>query len=215
LVLERWAPIESRKRVLSYKDANLMYSEDSVVESSNRGKATYTPEETLKGAAPAQRRCYQTPSRRRGPGAQRGFTVVELLIVIAILMTISALAIPSLMAAMDAARVARAVGDIETIEDAITLYEVIYGRLPDDLTQVGYGGLLDPWGSPYEYLNHTTMRGNGKARKDRFLVPLNDDYDLYSAGKDLATVPPITAPASQDDILRASSGSYLGLASQF
>jgi general secretion pathway protein G len=157
-------------------------------------------------------------TKPRGPrplGKQRGFTLVELLIVCAVLMTISAIAIPSLLSAMDAARIARAVGDMEAIESGVTLYQVIYGEPPDDLTQVGYGGLLDPWRTPYQYLNHATMKGNGKARKDRFLVPLNDDYDLYSMGKDGKSVSPITAKPSQDDIIRAGSGDYLGLASQF
>jgi len=134
---------------------------------------------------------------------------------IAIVLTIAAIAVPNLMAALDAARIARAVSDIHTLEDEITLYLTIYGQFPDSLTQIGYGGLLDPWGNPYQYLNHATMRGNGQARKDRFLVPLNSDYDLYSMGKDGASVPPLTAPTSQDDIVRASNGSYVGLASQF
>jgi general secretion pathway protein G len=55
----------------------------------------------------------------------------------------------------------------------------------------------------------------GKWRKDRFLVPLNSDYDLYSMGKDGCTVAPITAKASHDDILRANNGSYVGLASKY
>jgi general secretion pathway protein G len=148
-------------------------------------------------------------------GKQHGFTLIELLMVCAVLMTISAIAIPSLLSAMDSARIARAVGDMEAIESGVTLYQVIYGQLPDDLTQVGYGDLLDPWRTPYQYLNHATMKGNGQARKDRFLVPLNDDYDLYSMGKDGTSVSPITAKASQDDIIRAGSGDYLGLASQF
>ena len=59
------------------------------------------------------------------------------------------------------------------------------------------------------------MKGNGKARKDRFLVPLNSDYDLYSKGKDGKSSSPITASDSQDDVIRASDGSYVGLASQF
>ena len=40
-----------------------------------------------------------------------GFTVLELLIVVAIVLTISAIAVPNLMAAIDQARIARAVGD--------------------------------------------------------------------------------------------------------
>ena len=145
----------------------------------------------------------------------RGFTLVELLIVVAVFLTICAIAIPNLMAAMDQARIARAVSEIHTLEDEITLYLTINGTLPDDLSQVGFGTYNDPWGNPYQYLNHSTMKGNGHARKDRFLVPLNSDYDLYSMGKDGQSVSPITAKTSQDDIIRASDGSYDGLASQF
>ena len=49
------------------------------------------------------------------------------------------------------------------------------------------GGLLDPWGNLYQYLNlsdPTIKDIKGKARKDRNLVPINSDYDLYSTGKD-------------------------------
>ena len=153
--------------------------------------------------------------RQTQPIGGRGFTLVELLIAMAIILTLAALAVPNFIAAMDLARVAKAVGDIKTIEEEITLYDVIYNQLPDDLSQIGYGNYLDPWHNPYEYLNHSTMKGNGGARKDRFLVPLNSDYDLYSDGKDGQTVSPITAKPSQDDVIRASDGSYTGLASEF
>lgn len=135
--------------------------------------------------------------------------------VIALLLTIAAIAVPSLLAAVDASKVARAVGDIRAMEDDIALYQVMNNKLPDTLAQAGDGALMDPWGNPYRYLNHTNMKGNGQARKDRFLVPLNDDYDLYSMGKDGATAGPITAKKSEDDVIRAGSGSYIGLASQF
>jgi general secretion pathway protein G len=145
----------------------------------------------------------------------RGFTVVELLIVVAVLLTICAIAVPNLMAAMEQARIARAIVEIRTFEDDIALYNSIYGQLPDDLSQIGYASYLDPWGNPYQYLNHATMKGNGQARKDRFLVPLNSDYDLYSMGPDGKSSSPITAKNSQDDIIRASDGSFIGIASQF
>jgi general secretion pathway protein G len=153
--------------------------------------------------------------RARTAYLQAGFTLIELLIAMMIVITLSAIAIPSLMASIYQAKIARAVGDIHAIEDDIAFYQVINGQLPDDLSQAGDGNLLDPWGNPYQYLNHATMKGNGHARKDRFLVPLNDDYDLYSMGRDGASVPPLTAKASQDDIVRAASGGYVGLASQF
>ncbi len=106
-------------------------------------------------------------------------------------------------------------GDITAIETDITLYESINGQLPDTLAQIGDDIYLDPWKNPYQYLNHANLKGNGKVRKDRFLVPLNSDYDLYSMGADGQTVAPITASKSQDDIIRASNGAYVGLASQF
>lgn len=144
-----------------------------------------------------------------------GFTVVELLIVVAIILTVAAIAVPHLVSALDQARYARAVSDIHVLQDAITSDYVNNGVYTDSLASLGYGSLLDPWGNPYQYLNHATMKGNGQARKDRFLVPLNDDYDLYSMGKDGASAPPLTAKSSQDDIIRANDGSYVGLASLY
>ena len=152
--------------------------------------------------------------KRKGSG-ERGFTLIELTVTMAIIMTIAALAVPNLVSAIQLAKTARAVADITDIEEEIALYQSIYGVLPDDLSQLGLGSYVDPWQNPYEYLNHSTMKGNGKARKDRFLVPLNTDYDLYSDGPDGKTASPITAAASQDDIIRASDGSYVGVAADF
>jgi general secretion pathway protein G len=144
-----------------------------------------------------------------------GFTLIEILIAMAILVTISALAIPHLISAIDQANLAKAVGDIHSIETDIVGYQSTTGQLPDDLSQVGDDTILDPWGNPYQYLNHATLHGNGHVRKDRFLVPLNSDYDLYSMGKDGQTAQPITAAKSQDDVIRVGSANYIGLASQF
>jgi general secretion pathway protein G len=133
----------------------------------------------------------------------------------AILVTISAIAIPHLLSAIDEANLGKAVGDIHSIETDIVGYQSTNGQMPDDLSQVGDDTILDPWGNTYQYLNHATLHGNGHVRKDRFLVPLNSDYDLYSMGKDGQTSPPITAAKSQDDVIRVGSANYIGLASQF
>lgn len=146
---------------------------------------------------------------------ERGFTLVELLIAMSIIVTLATMAIPSMLAAINFAKVGKATGDIRTLETEIFEYQISFGQLPDDLSQIGRPNMLDPWGTPYQYLNHATMRGNGAARKDRFLVPLNSDYDLYSDGQDGQSSAPITASKSQDDIIRASDGAYVGLASQF
>ena len=77
------------------------------------------------------------------------------------------------------------------------------------------GTLRDPWGKPYQYLVVAKAKGKGKLRKDRFLVPISSDFDLYSMGPDGKSVPPLTAKVSQDDISRANEGGYVGLASEY
>ncbi len=52
-------------------------------------------------------------------------------------------------------------------------------------------------------------------RKDRFLVPINSDYDLYSKGKDGESKAPLSPKVSHDDIIRANDGAFVGLASEF
>ena len=55
----------------------------------------------------------------------------------------------------------------------------------------------------------------GKWRKDRFLNPLNNDFDIYSMGRNEATKKPLTAKASWDDIVRANNGEFIGLGSKY
>ena len=172
-------------------------------------------------------------ARRRGaighnPLARIGVTLIEMLIVIAIIGTILAIALPLFQSALDQARVARAIGDINTIQTDIAAHEAGGKGLPNSLAEIGRATLLDPWGSPYQYLKFEFAgggggkgKGKGKgpppagARKDRFLVPINSTYDLYSMGKDGKTVVPLTAAASRDDIVRANDGTFIGLAVKY
>ena len=137
------------------------------------------------------------------------------MIVVGIILTLAALAIPSFLQARDFARYTKAVGDINTLEKDILAYDVTNATLPNTLTDIGRGHLLDPWGNPYVYTNYADVTKKNLIRKDRFLHPMNSDYDLFSAGADGQWKPPITAAVSHDDIIRASDGAYVGLASQF
>jgi general secretion pathway protein G len=128
----------------------------------------------------------------------------------AIIGTLAAIALPQLDATIDQAKIARATADIRALETDIEGQE----QLPASLAEIGRAGMLDPWGHAYVYAL-LTGHGAGGARKDRFLVPLNSTYDLYSMGKDGASSPPLTARASRDDIVRANDGAYVGLASKF
>lgn len=115
----------------------------------------------------------------------------------------------------DRVQLAEAILDIGHIQAAISQFAIDNRGFPNTLNDVGKGGLRDPWGNPYEYVNHDDVRGNGKFRKDKNIVPINSDYDLYSAGKDGQSVPPLTARESRDDIVRANNGRFIGLASDY
>ena len=161
---------------------------------------------------------------RRGSILAIGFTMIELLIVMAIIGTILAIALPMLQGALDKARIARAIGDIGTLQTDIASFEAAGEGLPETLADIGRSTLTDPWGNPYRYLNfHIEEGGGGKgkaklpvgARKDRFLVPINSTYDLYSVGKDGETVEALTAKVSKDDVVRANDGAFIGLAVKY
>ena len=57
--------------------------------------------------------------------------------------------------------------------------------------------------------------GNGGKRKDRFIVPLNSTFDLYSMGPEGESVAPLTAKASRDDVIRANDGEFVGPARNY
>jgi general secretion pathway protein G len=155
--------------------------------------------------------------QRRACPSSRGFSFLELLIVVSVILIITVMALPHLLAVLNEAKVSRAVGEIHAIEVNIAIFQATStGTLPTDLSQIEATSLIDPWGNPYQYFNHATGTGNGgMLRQDLFLVALNEDYDLYSLGKDGQTATSIGAGVSLDDIIRASSGAYTGLASQY
>jgi general secretion pathway protein G len=150
-------------------------------------------------------------ARRRG---ELGFTVIELLSVMAIIGLLASIALPRLQIAVKQAKIARAIGDIRAMQIELMSIEASGQALPADLSGIGRAGLLDPWGRPYQYLVITSST-IGAARKDRFLVPVNSTFDLYSLGEDGSSVPAMTAGSSQDDIVRANDGGFIGLASKF
>lgn len=235
---------------------------------------------------------------------QAGFTLMELMIVVAIIGILGGIAVPAYLTYLEKARIARSIAEIRHIEKSVRLFYVTTERYPVNLAEVSADMIRDPWGTPYQYLNVTTMaaaelndrsvlaqhdtldfwswfvpssahatpspnrgsgngnggsggnggggsnsgKGNGQGgskaqssspqssgqptsgnsgnagsvpsaglgpRKDRFGVQLNTDFDLFSMGKNRESADSLATPKSYDDIVRASDGSFVGLASDF
>jgi general secretion pathway protein G len=148
--------------------------------------------------------------------SETGLTLIELLITVAIIGTLSSIVIPTLTDQVEQDKNKAAMADIAVMSALIDNYIVDHGVPPDSLDQVGFGGKRDPWGRPYEFLNvFNDGPGPPNPRKDHFLVPLNSDYDLYSKGPDGDSKSPLTAKHSRDDIVRANNGGFIGIAADY
>jgi general secretion pathway protein G len=140
--------------------------------------------------------------------------LVELLAVVVLIGILVGMGHGKLRDAIDQAKVVKAITDLKAM--ALALNEG--DKPPPSLVAIGWGGRLDPWGRPYVYNPFPPSKGNkppAGARKDRFLVPINSRYDLYSVGKDGGSAAPLTAKASRDDIIVANDGGFVGLAKRF
>jgi general secretion pathway protein G len=115
-----------------------------------------------------------TSSSPISPLRSRGFTLIEIMVVVVILAILAALIVPKIMGRPDEARIIAARQDISTIVQALRLYRLDNLRYPS--TEQGLAALVtrpsttppapnwkpggylerlpkDPWGNPYQYLN--------------------------------------------------------------
>lgn len=147
---------------------------------------------------------------------KKGFTLAELLLAVAVVGVLAAIAFPSYSKYVERMKITTAINEIVDIGVKIERFKTANnGTLPASLAQLQGVPALDPWDNPYQYLSFEGLKGNGKMRKDKNLVPVNTDFDLYSMGKDGRSVGPFTAKQSRDDIVRANDGGFVGLAADY
>ncbi len=145
----------------------------------------------------------------------RSFTLIELLLVIALLVLLAGLLLPVLHEARQRTKVVRAVVELRSVMQGIDLYRGEHNEQPPlYLSDIFQQPLVDPWGNAYVY-NHFSTINKGKRRKDKNLVPINTAFDLYSKGRDGKSVAPLTAEQSKDDVIVADDGEYIGLAENY
>ena len=138
-----------------------------------------------------------------------GFTLLELMLVVAFIAILGTVAIPAVRGYVERANSAAATADVGSLSLALKQWETNNGQFPDSLADAGLGGRLDPWGNAYQYVR-VTGANIGALRKDKNLVPINTDYDLYSMGADGQSAIALTAAPSRDDIVRANNGGFIG-----
>jgi general secretion pathway protein G len=139
------------------------------------------------------------------------FTLIELIAVMSLIGVMSALAVPKWSDLINRARIARAIGDIQAIQTDLLSQD----SLPPNLAAINRHTMIDPWGQPYVYNKFPPGPPPGSARVDKFGIPVNLQFDLYSQGKDGSTAVGFSAAVAQDDVVRGNDGGYIGLAKTF
>ncbi len=127
--------------------------------------------------------------RRRQVSKTRGFTLIEIMVVVVIIGLLAAVIVPQVVGQVEKARLAKAKQDIQGLETALTMYKLDNSKYPS--TDQGLTSLVvqptdpsirhwkpggyvkrvqkDPWDNDYQYVYPGTHGG---------------EYDLFSLGAD-------------------------------
>ncbi len=131
------------------------------------------------------------PTRAEKTSRERGFTLIELMVVLAILGILAGLIIPKVMGRPDEARVKKTRIQMESLETALKIYKLDSGNYPT--TEQGLQALVEAptTGTPPRNWKEGGYLEKGKVPKDAwgrdyiYVSPgAHGEYDLTSLGAD-------------------------------
>jgi prepilin-type N-terminal cleavage/methylation domain-containing protein len=156
--------------------------------------------------------CFLTKPRRYDRASNnKAFTLVELIVVVALIGVLATVAIPAYNTYIDKSKTSRAMADIRTLGTEISGHYIDKGKNPDSLSDINRGGFLDPWKRPYVYTNIAT---GGTPLVGPFSKTLNQTFDIYSKGVNGLSATAYGDPSNKDDIVNFNDSTYVGLREQ-
>lgn len=131
------------------------------------------------------------------PRAVRGFTLIEILVVVVIIGILAAVIVPNVLSRIEDAEKSAAVSEIKTFDTAIDNYKLDLRQYPpvlEALVNKSAAGDNPKWNGPY-LKNQTTIPKDPWGTPYIYKVPGEGgrEYDISSAGKD-------RVPNTGDDI---------------
>lgn len=142
-----------------------------------------------------------SPSRGLARRLERGFTLVELLVVLAILALLVAITTPQVLKYLARAKVDTARIEIKNLSTALDLFLIDVGRYPTQQegleALVTNPGALERWHGPY--LKATSVPLDPWGRAYQYRVPgQQSDFDVYTLGPDANATGESSAPPAKE-----------------
>ena len=137
---------------------------------------------------------------------QKGFSLIELLIVVAIILIIAAIAIPNLLRSKIAANQASAVGSLRTLNTACIAYSTSYGTFPAALTNLGPVGSGNASSTSADLIDSVLSAGTKSGYTFVYSAgSLNQSYSITASPVTAATTGQNMYYTDQSGVIRSNT----------